>query len=230
MIDEAQDFSPFQVAVLDRFVKGHSFTILGDLSQGIHYYKGVREWEEMQTLFAPEETAYFALTRSYRSTMEIIDFANEILKRGVGSELLAVPVFRSGDPVRVEQAYGEDRLRSIFNALKQASSHDYRTVALLTRTLHEAEQLHAGLLEESVDAHLINGDKTQYEGGISVLPVYLSKGLEFDAVIVTDVDQEHYGPADAKLLYVGCTRALHELWLLHGEKLPDYVAPTSSSI
>ncbi|SDF94534.1 DNA helicase-2 / ATP-dependent DNA helicase PcrA [Fontibacillus panacisegetis] len=227
VIDEAQDFSPFQVAVLDRFVRGHSFTILGDLSQGIHYYKGVRKWEEMQTLFDPEETAYFALTRSYRSTMEIIDFANEILKRGVGSELLAVPVFRSGDPVRLEPAYGNDRLRIISATLEQASSHDYRTVALLTRTLHEAELLHTYLLEKSVEAHLINGDKTQYEGGISVLPVYLSKGLEFDAVIVTDVDQDHYGPSDAKLLYVGCTRALHELWLLHGEKLPDYVVATS---
>ncbi|MNW34992.1 Helicase IV [compost metagenome] len=227
VIDEAQDFSPFQVAVLDRFVKGHSFTILGDLSQGIHYYKGVRKWEEMQTLFDPEETAYFALTRSYRSTMEIIDFANEILKRGVGSELLAVPVFRSGDPVRLEPAYGDDRLRIISATLEQASSHDYRTVALLTRTLHEAELLHTYLLEKSVEAHLINGDKTQYEGGISVLPVYLSKGLEFDAVIVTDIDQDHYGPSDAKLLYVGCTRALHELWLLHGEKLPDYVVATS---
>ncbi|MNW54608.1 Helicase IV [compost metagenome] len=62
-----------------------------------------------------------------------------------------------------------------------------------------------------------------------MLPVYLSKGLEFDAVIVTDVDQEHYGPKDAKLLYVGCTRALHELWLLHGERLPDYVSGDEAS-
>ncbi|MNO52840.1 Helicase IV [compost metagenome] len=228
VIDEAQDFSPFQVAVLDRFVKGHSFTILGDLSQGIHYYKGVRKWEEMQTLFAPDETAYFALTRSYRSTMEIIEYANEILTRGVGSELLAVPVFRSGDPVRLESAIGDARLQVISDTLEQASSKDYRTVALLTRTLHEAEELHAYLLAKSVDANLINGDKTQYEGGISVLPVYLSKGLEFDAVIVTDVDQEHYGAGDAKLLYVGCTRALHELWLLHGEKLPDYAVANHS--
>ncbi|MNI88799.1 Helicase IV [compost metagenome] len=101
-------------------------------------------------------------------------------------------------------------------------------MALLTRTLHEAEELHAYLLAKSVGANLINGDKTQYEGGISVLPVYLSKGLEFDAVIVTDVDQEHYGAGDAKLLYVGCTRALHELWLLHGETLPDYAVANHS--
>lgn len=229
VIDEAQDFSPFQVAVLDRFVKGHSFTILGDLSQGIHYYKGIRAWEEMQSLFTSEDTAYFALTRSYRSTMEIIEFANEILQRGVGSELLAVPVFRSGDPVRLEPAIGAQRWQVISDALAQAksSSGNYRTIALLTRTLHEAEQLHAYLLEQSIEAHLINNDKKQYEGGISVLPVYLSKGLEFDAVIVTDVDTEHYGPKDAKLLYVGCTRALHELWLLHGQQLPEYVVASN---
>lgn len=223
VIDEAQDFSPFQVAVLDRFVKGHSFTILGDLSQGIHYYKGVRSWEEMQALFSPEETAYFALARSYRSTMEIIEFANEILKRGVGTDLLAVPVFRSGEPVRLKSVLREEREAAVSRALKQAMSGTHRTVAVLTRTMAEAEKMYAYLSEEGIEVHLIGGNHKQYAGGISVLPVYLSKGLEFDAVIVTDVDQDHYGPHDARLLYVGCTRALHELWLLHGEELPHYV-------
>lgn len=224
VIDEAQDFSPLQVLVLDRFVKGHSFTILGDLSQGIHYYKGVKDWKEMQDLFAPEETAYFALTRSYRSTMEIIEFANEILRRGVGTELLAVPVFRSGKPVRVISGAGEQRLNVIAQTLNQVLSGSHRTTAVLTRTMEEAKEVHAFLTKEGTEAHLIGGDQKQYAGGISVLPVYLSKGLEFDAVIVTDVDREHYGPDDARLLYVGCTRALHELWLLHGMELPDYVA------
>ncbi|MED4957686.1 ATP-binding domain-containing protein [Paenibacillus macerans] len=227
VIDEAQDFSPFQVYVLDRFVKGHSFTILGDLSQGIHYYKGVRSWEEMQNLFRPEETAYFALTRSYRSTMEIIEFANEILKRGVGTDLLAVPVFRSGEPVRLLPAAGERRFGAIRYALDKALSGTYRTVAILTRTMREAEELHKelhkGLTKNGTEINLINGEIKEYAGGVSVLPVYLSKGLEFDAVIVTDVDPLHYGPEEAKLLYVGCTRALHELWLLHGDELPDYV-------
>lgn len=224
VIDEAQDFSPFQVAVLDRFVKGHSFTILGDLSQGIHYYKGIDNWQEMQGLFAQEETAYYALTRSYRSTMEIIEYANEILKRGVGTDLLAVPVFRSGDPVRLEHAQsGEGKLKLIKQALTKVLNGEYRTTAILTRTLDEAKQMYESLAAEGLTANLIDGDKTQYAGGISVLPVYLSKGLEFDAVIVTDVDAQHYGPQDAKLLYVGCTRALHELWLLYGDQIPDYV-------
>lgn len=234
VIDEAQDFSPFQIAVLDLYVKGHSFTILGDLSQGIHAYKGVHAWEEMQTLFAPEHTAYHALTRSYRSTMEIIEFANGILSSGVGSSLLAVPVFRSGNPVRLisyadrqpaAAAAGNERLSAVRTALGALSGREYRTVAVLTRSLREAAELYDALAGQFEDLHLIDGSMTEYRGGLSVLPVYLSKGLEFDAVILADADSGHYGEAswDAKLMYVGCTRALHELWLLHDGQLPPYV-------
>lgn len=230
VIDEAQDFSPLQVAVLDRFVKGHSFTVLGDLSQGIHYYRGIRNWEEMQSLFAEEDTAYFALTRSYRSTMEIITYANEILQRGVGADLLAVPVFRSAEPVMVLSFNPEERLTKISAALDRVLEGPYRTAALLTRTLQEAEELHHALSGKGRELNLIDGRSSEYQGGISVLPAYLSKGLEFDAVIAVDVDTDHYQDSDAKLLYVACTRALHELWLLSFGKLPAYAAVSDPDI
>lgn len=233
VIDEAQDFSPFQVAVLDLFVRGHSFTILGDLSQGIHAYRGVHAWEEMSTLFQEGETAYFALTRSYRSTMEIIEFANGILEKGVSSDLLAVPVFRSGDVVRlIPYSSSESRVKDLKRAMESLMAKDYRTVSILTRTLREAEELHGKLREMWPDLNLIDGSEGTYQGGYSVLPVYLSKGLEFDAVIVADADREHYAEKawDAKLMYVGCTRALHELWLLHGEVCPSYIKAENSEI
>lgn len=233
VIDEAQDFSPFQVAVLDLFVRGHSFTILGDLSQGIHAYRGVHAWEEMSSLFQEEETAYFALTRSYRSTMEIIEFANGILEKGVSSDLLAVPVFRSGDAVRlIPYSSSESRMKDLRRAMESLMAKDYRTVSILTRTLREAEELHGELREIWPDLNLIDGSEGTYQGGYSVLPVYLSKGLEFDAVIVADADTEHYAEKawDAKLMYVGCTRALHELWLLHGEERPSYIKAENSEI
>ncbi|MGG0824312.1 UvrD-helicase domain-containing protein [Paenibacillus turicensis] len=223
VIDEAQDFSPFQIAVLDQFVKGHSFTILGDLSQGIHYYKGIQSWEEMSSLFQPDETSYFALKRSYRSTMEIIDYGNHILQSGVKTDLLAIPVFRSGNPVLLKPIEVEAVQAQVLANLQQLMSGDYRTAAILTRTLAEARSLYSFLIDAGIEVNLIDGDRGEYRGGISVLPVYLSKGLEFDAVIVTDVDTAHYSEQDAKLLYVGCTRALHELWILHGEQVPSYV-------
>ncbi|GJM83110.1 hypothetical protein HMSSN139_56060 [Paenibacillus sp. HMSSN-139] len=161
--------------------------------------------------------------------MEIIQFANDILEKGVGADLLAVPVFRSGEPVRLQEADGGQRLPLIRKALDKVLGGSFRTAAVLTRTMREAEELYAALSEGGLEVNLINGELTQYAGGVSVLPVYLSKGLEFDAVIVTDVDREHYGPKDAKLLYVGCTRALHELWLLHGAELPTYVSGDGES-
>lgn len=222
VIDEAQDFSPLQIAVLDHFAKNHSFTILGDLSQGIHAYAGIHDWSEMRELFESEATDYFALTRSYRSTMEIIRFANVILERGVGTDMLAVPVFRSGQKVRIVSSKANERAEQLKQMITDFQDNGHNTIALLTRTTDEARELHAALhanidgeLKHSI--HLIDGNEQQYEGGISVLPVYLSKGLEFDAVLVLDVDEHRYPCSllDAKLLYVGCTRALHELWIVH---------------
>lgn len=226
VMDEAQDFSPFHVSLLDHYVRGSSFTILGDLSQGIHAYRGVHQWEEISSLFASEQTDYFPLTRSYRSTMEIIEFANIILDKGVQNGITAVPVFRSGDPVQMIPCLPDSRVETIKSHWQQLQAKEYRTTAILTRTLHEAIALHQQLTEQGIDIHLIDGGKAAYQGGHSILPVYLSKGLEFDAVIVTDVDTDHYrnDDWDAKLLYVGCTRALHELWIMHGQQVPDYIS------
>ncbi len=227
VIDEAQDFSPLQVWVLDRFVRGHSFTILGDLSQGIHAYKGVHAWEEMSELFGENETSYHALTRSYRSTMEIIGFANVILSGGVANAIEAVPVFRSGDKVRmIDFGLAEETagVQAAARALRALWNREHKTVSLLTRTQEQAEALHAALRPEFPEINLIDGSMTQYEGGLSVLPLHLSKGLEFDAVVIADAGTSNYGSSewDAKMLYVGCTRALHELWVLHGGEVPSF--------
>lgn len=223
VIDEAQDFSPFQVALLKRHTPGNSFTILGDLSQGIHADLGILDWQEFLSLFETEESAFFRLNRSYRSTMEIINFANEIIARSGEQVTLAQPVFRSGEKVQVAQVPAAEQTRSIARLIKQLRSGDINTVAIIGRTEKECGKLHQGLLDAGVEANLIESKQTSYRGGISVLPVYLAKGLEFDSVLLTDVDTANYGQnvLDAKLLYVGCTRALHRLTLLYsGEASP----------
>ncbi|MGZ4134206.1 MAG: HelD family protein [Tumebacillaceae bacterium] len=223
VIDEAQDFSPFQVAVLKEQTRGNSFSILGDLSQGIHAYQGVRDWQEFLGLFDAEESAFFRLDRSYRSTMEIIHFANEVIARSGEPVTLAKPVFRSGEPVKLAQVSAKDRLATIIRSVRHLQAGTASTIAVVGRTDAECEAMHAGLTADGLAATLINARQRQYRGGLSVLPVYLTKGLEFDAVLIVDVDAEHYeqNPQDAKLLYVGCTRALHELWLIYtGEPSP----------
>lgn len=219
VIDEAQDFSPFQVYVLKEITLGNSFTILGDLSQAIYDYQGIEDWSAFKEVF--QETGYYELTRSYRSTKEIIEFANEIIKNAEIPVGLAMPVFRSGEEVKV--IHTEDQFTEILKTLKQLQNADVKTIAVIGRTDDECRDMYEKLTNAGLTVNVIEANQSKYEGGISVVPVYLAKGLEFDAVLLIDVDEEHYKNTkhDAKLLYVGCTRSLHDLWIFHsGEASP----------
>ncbi|MEC2861127.1 UvrD-helicase domain-containing protein, partial [Bacillus cereus] len=213
VIDEAQDFSPFQVYVLKEITLGNSFTILGDLSQAIYDYQGIEDWNAFKEVF--QETGYYELTRSYRSTKEIIEFANEIIKNAEIPVGLATPVFRSGEDVKVIHA--ENQFTEIVKTVKHLQNADVKTIAVIGRTEDECRDIYVKLTNAGLTVNVIEANQSKYEGGISVVPVYLAKGLEFDAVLLIDVDEEHYKNTkhDAKLLYVGCTRSLHDLWILH---------------
>lgn len=228
VIDEAQDFSPFHIAVLKSNALEDSFTILGDISQGIHSYKGIDRWQEFMDVFEKRNSKYVQLEKSYRSTYEIIEYANRILENMKHTGGLAKPVFRSGDPVKEVRTTQDGRIADIQTILKQIQESNVDSIALVGRTAESCAELHERLLEEDVDATLITADQSEYGGGISVIPVYLTKGLEFDAVLIIDADVKNYrlNDNDAKLMYVGCTRALHQLWILHGDELTPLVSVT----
>ncbi|PEC22142.1 HelD family protein [Bacillus cereus] len=221
VIDEAQDFSPFQVYVLKEITLGNSFTILGDLSQAIYDYQGIEDWNAFKEVF--QETGYYELTKSYRSTKEIIEFANEIIKNAEIPVGLATPVFRSGEEVKVIHA--EDQFTEVLKTLQHLQNEDVKTIAVIGRTDEECRQMYEKLTNAGLTVNVIEADQSKYEGGISVVPVYLAKGLEFDAVLLIDVDEEHYKNTkhDAKLLYVGCTRSLHDLWIFHGGEVSPLI-------
>jgi DNA helicase II / ATP-dependent DNA helicase PcrA len=222
VIDEAQDYSPFQLETLRLCQRTPSMTVLGDLQQGIHAYAGIESWNELMDLFPDGDTAFFELNRSYRSTMEIIDFANVILGGMTGGVKPAVPVFRSGDPVKTEQASVNYWLPSIAATVTEwQESGDYDTISVIGRTARECEEIQRFLLKQGIEASLVQSKQPTYGGGLTVVPVYLSKGLEFDAVLIADAGSQNYETIDAKLLYVGCTRALHKLKLLYrGDRTP----------
>jgi len=223
IIDEAQDFSPFQIGLLKQMAQGNSFTILGDLSQAIHEYQGIKSWDEFLEIFNHDQVKYYELSRSYRSTMEIIHFANEIISKAEIPVSLANPVFRSGEKVKMIQVEDTNRINLIIKTIEQLQHNKMDTIAIIGRTEKECALLHDALTEAGMSATFIHSKQRKYEGGISVVPVYLAKGLEFDAVLLMDVNEQHYEATnqDAKLLYVGCTRALHELWVLYsGRKSP----------
>ena len=183
------------------------------LSQGIHYYQGIKDWEEFSSQFDGEAKDYFELTRSYRSTMEIIDFANGVIAKSGVNVPLAVPVFRSGEEVKVIEVALKNRLDAIIRSVKDMLSSNWNTVAVIGRTAAECKIIYDALGGAGLAPSIIEAGQQKYAGGLSVVPRWVAKGLEFDAVLIADADEHHYSltAADSKLLYVGCTRALHKL-------------------
>jgi DNA helicase-2/ATP-dependent DNA helicase PcrA len=226
VIDEAQDFSPFQISLLQDHCPNQAFTILGDILQNIYAFQGIHQWEEFTNLFQEDKLHFYQLDRSYRSTMEIIYFANAIIKKYQGEITPAKPVFRSGEPVQVVKKSKEEQVDWIRTTVTKLMKNKVHTIAIIGRDDESCEEIHKFLSQSGVIANLIDADQQEYHGGVSIVPIYLAKGMEFDAVILTDVDENHY-PDDAfhaKLLYVGCTRALHHLYIMHDLTLSPLVS------
>ena len=215
VIDEAQDFSVFQFFALRYVLNTTNFTILGDLSQGIYSYRGVDDWQNVKDQVFPDACSCLTLRQSYRTTIEVMNLANKVIDAGTkGKAVLAKPVVRHGEKPTI-QCYDtkEDLIIQLGIKIKELRKESYSSIALITKTMDECENLKALLADQNLkDVTLLTGDEETYEGGLMLVPAYLAKGLEFDAVIVVTLT-ERYDADDfnAKLLYVAMTRAMHRL-------------------
>ena len=224
VIDEAQDFSAFQFYVLKKIVKDSSFTILGDLCQGIHSYRGVRQWEEIvNEVFEGKKCEFLTLEQSYRTTVEIMEAANNVIDKLENNALLkAKPVIRHGGPVELIQKTDTiEAAEDIVKRIKVLKKKGHKTIAVICKTIEECEQMLPLLKKADKDISIITGNEKEYKSGIVIVPSYLSKGLEFDVVIISNANKENYteNELDIKLLYVAMTRPLHSLFIYFvGEK------------
>ena len=227
VIDEAQDFGMMVYAVLKYCVKDCTYTIMGDVSQNIHMGYGLNDWEEAKTqMLSGERDAFCILKKSYRNTVEISDFAADILAHGSFPGYSAEPVLRHGDPVLVEKAADDVELIARAEAVcRDWQRNGFDTIAVICRDEKEAERT-AKELGKRLPVAESNLEKAVFDKGIMVLPVEYTKGLEFDAVLLLDPGREQYPTDDghAKLLYVAATRALHRLCVLHTGNLTGLIA------
>ena len=212
VIDEAQDYTPLQYEILRLYFPQASFTMLGDLKQTVAPDASLGTFAAIAHLFPPEQTLSLRFTKSYRSTAEITAFAGAILASGGGAE----PVGRHGATPELIALPNEASTQTvILERLHRLKDEGYDSVGIITRTRTEAEALHRALTRD-FPLHALLGTEDEFPKGAVVLPVYLAKGLEFDAVILADAGAKHYSlDEDRNLLYVACTRALHALTVLY---------------
>lgn len=149
VIDEAQDFSAFQIYVLRRIVKDSSFTLLGDLNQGIHTYRGVRDWNDItRQVFSDRRNEFLTLEQSYRTTIEVMDAANKVLDKIKARDVIkAKPVLRHGEKVRLAVKESlKDIAADIREKVREFQQQHYKSMAVICKTIDEckAVQLPAG--------------------------------------------------------------------------------------
>lgn len=222
VIDEAQDYSEFQFAALRDILKNDSMTILGDIAQGIYSYRGTDDWNKVNNDIFSGKAETLQLGKSYRTTMEIMEKGNDVIDK-VRDQInveLGEPVIRKGVPVTIEKKDNSEITETLINRLEELLHSDKKNIAIITKTLQEATELYGKLSKAKIPANLISDKATEYKGGISVIPSYLSKGLEFDSVILSDASKDKYGnnELDAKLLYIAITRAMHTLDIYYSKE------------
>ena len=226
MLDEAQDFGPleFQVLVSLTPEKHPSVTLAGDMDQRIMLGRKHETWDESLSYLTlpdgskPDVTALSPLQIGYRSTDEIMKAAKKVI--GEHSVNTTWHSTRQGAPVNVFRfqesgamvAFLADTLEDLCVREPLAS------IAVLTRTNEAALKLYEGLQRTDLaNMRIIRNQEFSFTPGIDVTDISQTKGLEFDTVIIADADASTYGPdmLSRQLLYVGLTRAAHQLWLLH---------------
>lgn len=211
-VDEVQDYDAFQLAYLKFCFPNARFTLLGDLNQAIFTHENSRSLlSELGTMFPADKTKVIQLTESYRSTKQITDFTKEILTNGE-----AIQAFnRPGDLPRLLTCQDEtDAVQTVIKTLN-AYQEKHDKIAIIGKDLDDSAQISQLLQKAGIHNTLIQTENQRLVDGIIVVPSYLAKGLEFDAVIVWNAnDQQYAGNDEQQLLYTICSRAMHSLTII----------------
>lgn len=210
-VDEMQDYTMAQLKYLHHAFPKAKLTLLGDAKQDVFTsnYQASPYFDSLKRVFKGMRIDQISLNKSYRSTQPITNFGKALLPES--DHILAFN--RDGEKPQVlclPQVQAMAGVTKLANTLLR-SNH---TVAILTKNRAAAEQLYT-TLKIDTPTHLLTPKDHHLHTGCLIMPVYLAKGLEFDAVIGWDVSADTYATeAMRDVLYTLCTRALHQLILV----------------
>lgn len=210
-IDEVQDYDPFSLCLLKELYPLAVFTAVGDYNQNL--LSTQTNLPVLKELLPKSEVDN--LNTSYRSTFEIVDFSAKVMGGTIPTSLV-----RHGEKPLVKKCNKEELKEQVQNIIK---NHKDSKIAVIVKTDKEAKKYaeilnNFTLITNENDIQLLTKN-------LIITTVYLSKGLEYDHVILPNADNKTYkSPLDRQNLYVATTRALHGLYVFF-EKEPSKFIP-----
>lgn len=210
VIDEAQDYYPLQYEIFNLVFSNAKFTILGDMKQTLAKKEDISFYEQIQKILNKKKSSLIMLDKSFRCTNEILNFSLKFIEQS--SQIKSFN--RNGDSPKVYTAdNSEIFIDEIVKEIKLCQEKGFQSICLICKTEKNSTYLF-NKIKHKLDIQLIKNGSASDLQGVFILPVYMSKGLEFDTVLICDADsQNYYDEDDKNLLYVACTRALHKLSL-----------------
>ena len=215
VVDEAQDVSPLEIKLLQMHSTNNSFTILGDLRQSILPYKSISSWRQLTDLFERESVSRLDSRLTYRSTRQITQYSKRILQGLPERTKMPIAHHRRGErPRLVRSGSAAEMRRSIAESVQRLRRlDDVRSVAILTKWRQTARDITEAFRAEGIESVDMLTEGGLVDTDVTVSPIILTKGLEFDAVIVANARRDNFNESefDRMLLYLACTRARHHL-------------------
>lgn len=223
VVDEAQDLGEFNFATLKQALPNATFSIFGDLAQSIYDYRGIDNWMDVNNAMFDNTGKIINFNKSYRTTAEIMDTADDVAEMlGLNRSELVV---RHGDEVRITEIENDCQIPEyIIEKIQEYKNQGFKTIAIISKTDEESLKINDKLKELNMDIPNVslNDDLSDERFNVCTISNQMAKGLEFDAVIINNANEEIYNSSnnlDMKLLYVAITRALHELDIVYSKEL-----------
>ncbi len=221
VVDEAQDYYPIHYYILKNLYRYAKFTIVGDVNQSVEKDSPLSLYDDIISIFNFAKSNKVFLNKSYRSSYEIGRFSAKLLG---GENLTEFFKRNEEEPALLKSISSSSLQNEIVKSIEKYKSDGFSSIALICKNMEEASDLYFKLSSKTKIKFI---DYLNYDSvleGTLVLPVYLAKGLEFDAVIVYEANDKQYNTKyDKKLLYIACTRALHRLSVFYTGKLTRFL-------
>ncbi|SHI54078.1 ATP-dependent DNA helicase, Rep family [Clostridium amylolyticum] len=220
VIDEAQDYYPIHYHIFKLLFKNARYTVLGDFNQTLEKNSDENLYDYIEEVLNKRNSLKLTLKKSYRSSFEINAFNERILNNK--NEIISFERHEAYPRVKRNEDLSEIN-NSILEDVDKFYEMGYKSIAIICKNLKEAKDIQERLSAD-IDIKILDESCYENKSSLLVMPSYLAKGLEFDVVLAYNASKENYNSEfDKRLLYIACTRALHQLVLYYTGEKSDFI-------